>query len=346
MTEGAEEARQIPRIYLDQNVLSRIADGELEGLKDGFVSGDYQLIYFDETINEILRCGQPSFHQKALDGLAEMKGMHLRIKDDETAAGTNLSPYQLFEEAKSQDGLAALSINAMQQFIFKIFGGRQGENIADVLEGQKQAFSELMDDLNNKVSALSEEERESVAALNQFSPMALEAAKESLNQSIDRLARQMEKDIPDPESFDGPKAWQEHVGVGAEQLNNIEPSGVIGKIWDHISANGGLPEQMQNQEAFLKLLYGMPQDEVQPSWADKIRGLYFFLNFGGYWPDRKRRNWEKFVGMQSDMNHAVYGAYANVVISADERFVKKTAAIYEYLGLNTKVLLLAPRESG
>jgi len=337
MTDTDEGSKQVPRIYLDQNVLSLIANGKWDELKEGFVSNEYQLIYSDEHINEILRCGEHSFHQKALNALVEMNGMHLQINDDQSPALSNISPLQLFDQAKNNDGVAVRNINAMQQLIFKFFSGRQGESFTEVLEEQKQACAELLIDLKDKVNELGEEDHEDATTLKQLMPMLSEQAYESICSTIDQLSQQMDKDIADPERFDGPKGLQEYFGVGAEQLNNIEPPGVIGKILDKILAKDNLPEPLQNQEDFLRLCYGVPQAENQPTRSDKIRGLYFFLNFTGYWQDKQRRKWGKFVGGQSDMNHAIYGAYADVLISEDVRFLKKTTAIYEYLGISTKV---------
>jgi len=334
MTDVDNDTRKVPRIYLDQNALSMIVKGDLGGLKTSFMTGVYQLIYSDETLNETLRCSASEFQEKALDALAEMKGLRLHVNDDESATGTNTSPHQLFEEAKNRDVHADQNINAMQQFIFKIFGGRQGDSFSDVLEEQKQAFKGLMDNLNDQLPSLQEDSETN--GIDQLSTLSVDA----VNSSLDQLSQQMNQSIPDPECFDGPKAWQSQIGIGAEQLSgeNIKPPKVIQQILERISAEGKLPEQIQNMSSFLSLFYGMPQEGIESSWETKIRGLYFFLNFIGYWPDKKRRNWDKFIGSQSDVNHAIFGAYANILISEDVRFVKKVDAIYEYLGINTKVL--------
>ena len=335
MSDRASEEKEIPKIYLDQNVLSMVAKGELAILKEKFISSEWQLIYFDETINEIARCGNLEFRKKALDALVEMKGIHLRVNDNESATGTNALPYQLFEEAQETD---KVMLEAMQQFIFKLHGGRQGENFADVLEDQKAAFIELLNSMQESVSEIREDGDDEVGlALEQIIPIFSEMSVDVFNSSLGELNKQMSQDIPDPEGFDGPNTFQEYFEVGSEQLNNIKPPKVVEQIWEWISASEKLSEQQQNLEDFLKPFYGVTEDGVQPDWKGKIRGLYLFLNFIGYWPDKKRRNLKKFIAAQSDIEHAVYGAYSNLIISSDERFVKKISAIYEYLGISTEV---------
>ena len=73
---------------------------------------------------------------------------------------------------------------------------------------------------------------------------------------------------------------------------------------------------------------------------DKIAPIFIQLNIVGYYPDSKLNKEKTFISSMSDMQHAVYGAYANIFMTGDFRLYKKVEAIYEYLKIPTQYFLL------
>jgi hypothetical protein len=65
------------------------------------------------------------------------------------------------------------------------------------------------------------------------------------------------------------------------------------------------------------------------------------LNWVGYYPDdftKIKKRSDRFIASQHDMMHAMFGRYADYLISGDNRFRKKASASFAYLKLQTTVV--------
>ncbi|KWS75904.1 hypothetical protein CU666_21960 [Pseudomonas syringae pv. actinidifoliorum] len=60
----------------------------------------------------------------------------------------------------------------------------------------------------------------------------------------------------------------------------------------------------------------------------------------GYKTDSKLDRENRHIAAISDAAHASIASYANCLLSADEAFVSKVRAIYEFLGVSTEVALV------
>jgi len=49
----------------------------------------------------------------------------------------------------------------------------------------------------------------------------------------------------------------------------------------------------------------------------------------------------RFVASMSDLQHAIYGAFANMFYTGDRRLFKKVEAIYEYLEIGNRIYLIS-----
>lgn len=64
-----------------------------------------------------------------------------------------------------------------------------------------------------------------------------------------------------------------------------------------------------------------------------IENTMEYLEYQRYYPDKS----EKSLASLHDTTHAIYGAYADIFVTNDANFSKKLKAVYEWLGVETKV---------
>ncbi|MBH0019662.1 hypothetical protein I6F40_04655 [Pseudoalteromonas sp. SWXJ133] len=65
-----------------------------------------------------------------------------------------------------------------------------------------------------------------------------------------------------------------------------------------------------------------------------VEKLMEHLESQRYFPDKS----EKFIASLHDTSHAIYGAYADVFVTNDGNFARKVKAVYEWLGVETRVM--------
>jgi hypothetical protein len=65
-----------------------------------------------------------------------------------------------------------------------------------------------------------------------------------------------------------------------------------------------------------------------------VEKLMEYLESQRYFPDKS----EKFVASLHDTSHAIYAAYADVFVTNDGNFARKVKAVYQWLGVETKVM--------
>lgn len=65
-----------------------------------------------------------------------------------------------------------------------------------------------------------------------------------------------------------------------------------------------------------------------------VEKLMEYLESQRYFPDKS----EKFVASLHDTSHAIYAAYADIFVTNDGNFAHKVKAIYQWLGVETKVM--------
>lgn len=84
----------------------------------------------------------------------------------------------------------------------------------------------------------------------------------------------------------------------------------------------------------------LPLDISRGSTRELIYNSLLSLNAIGYWSDSINCR-EKQLAFNYDCMHGEYGAFCDVVISADKRFVKRLHASYYHIGIATRTVLLA-----
>lgn len=120
----AEQPKQIPLLYLDQNILSEIAEGRFYGFFDNIRSGNMQLIYSHVHIAETARCSNQEFQSKIIQAVADMNGAYIH----ESKLHFDKSPQLRLNEYLVNPEVYKRVSGSMAQFAHKFFGGQQGKN--------------------------------------------------------------------------------------------------------------------------------------------------------------------------------------------------------------------------
>lgn len=338
----AEQPKQIPRIYLEQNILSEIAKGKFRGFADKIQSGDMQLIYSYIHIAETARCSNLELRSKVTQALADMNGGYIH----DSKLHFDKSPQLRLDEHLANPEVYKRVSGSVNQLAHKFFGGQQGKNFRSLIEDQHKTLAELMQHMVKNIEALSESEKEEIRHHLPMLEMLPNLMQHQFEEQASKLLATLEASIPSSETLNGAKEFRAAVEVAPSSLNNIRPPNVMQKIWEQVSAPGKIPAQIGSASDFLAQGVWAHLKEGVPSWEDKIGGLYNLLNLIGYWPDEELHKDGGFRSAMGDQTHASFAAFAQVFITGDERMAKKTYAIYKYLEIGTRVCWCKPDGSG
>jgi hypothetical protein len=326
---------QIPtRVYLDQNILDLIVKGHLANLKESFKdTRQYQVIYSFVTLEEISRIANEEDRQQFFDCLEDLNALYFWIDQDEKAYFVDRRASELYTEHIGNYSHFGDVQRSIEQIVFKLLGGRKDDDFATVVAEGRTAMNSLLDSLAGSLDELEDETKLYKENLQR----SILIMRETYESVADEMVRQAEQSIKDTKTYKGIKHFRELTALGPLQLNNIKPPNVIPQIWKEIEKSDAL----QSGEVTFETMFGnglWKHLEKEPSTVEKINGLYNLLNTIGYYSDPKIQKERHFRTFMTDHRHAGCGSYAHILVSRDERFIKKTAAIYEHLGIGTKII--------
>jgi len=320
-----------PTVYLDQNILDFFTKRGL-GKFGQILINDYQVVYSDETLKEIMR--SKGFEATFLNVLKDLNAYHLKLIVEQpnftitdNASVSDRDPYEVYKEYCDNVDNGDKTEHAMQQWLFKFSGGRKGDSIADIHNEQISAFSELMDSIIDNSDELPLEVQTLLANSTQEMTSQYKT-------TLEKIESMMLKNIEDDKNWDGIKEFRSKVGIGPKQLNNIEPPNVIVKIWEQLRT---LPTYQVTLD--VEDLFQLKKNPINPEKPyfnhQKVTGIYNMLNTFGYYPDSKMHKERRFTAAISDNSHASIASFCQILLSNDEHFIKKVNAAYEYLKIPT-----------
>lgn len=329
-----------PLAYLDQNILDLFVKGGAGDLMHE-LSSKFHVVYSDETLKEIKRSGE--YASRFIEILKRLEAYHIKInveegsfiiKGDATVNSTNpeyvYQEYLSREKAEEDDVIAAGN-----KWLHKFFGGHPNLDFSSLYEEQRATFSALVD----KIESLGTEIEEEIPGLTETLRTRKKELLADFEHSISEIEYRMKEDIGDGIDWSGVKDFRGSIQLGPVELNNIEPPDIVKKVWGLVQKKEKHFERMSVEE-FLSFNQATAQPMRALHTHEKIHAIYNMLNMVGYFPDTKQYNERRFVSAQSDAIHASMAGFCQVVISRDERFVKKLGAALEYLNINTQVLFV------
>ena len=323
---------QRAKVYLDQNVLDFLIKGKLNWVAEQLkstIDGGYQVVYSPATVSEIARIDNEQYRGRFFKCLAELDAMYFWVDQDSCAHFEKKDPEKVCLENQLNTIDYFEVENAIEQLLYKFMGGRKGENFAVVLSDQREATGKLIDQLIRESS-------KDASVIDQLKRM-----KEKFAEDIWLMTTLLdENDEWDSKQYDVIKFMRDHAGIGPDKLNNIAPPDVIQKIGKVLTQFELIPEGMKPEILFGKERIQDRMDMTASGVVEEVNGLYNLLNTIGYHADAKLSRERNFFAAISDHHHAGYGAFAEIILTRDRRFFKKAQAVYEYLHIGTRVILL------
>lgn len=325
--------------YLDQNILDVFVKFGMIDFAH-MLKENFQIVYSDETLNEIKRSGE--YANKFLDVLNDLNACHLKqmmtdsFEPTDKATISKKDSYLAYKEYCDQLPLYQELLGSMMQTVFKIYGGRKGDNFEEINSELLGAFSNLMVHLHEQADTLNDSSPNLAYIIKDTAKTSLEHMDSVLKQS----ASLMSSNVNDEENWSGVRDFRNAMNIGPVELNNISPPNVLEKIWDLYKDK----EEYKNLNWTVDDFFFLKADLISPGKSffnfQKITCIYNHLNFIGYYPDSKTYKERRFTAALSDQGHASIASFTDVIFSRDENFVKKTRAAYEYLGIKTEVILV------
>ena len=325
--------------YLDHNILDVFVKyGMIDFAQK--IKENYQVIYSDETLKEIKRSGD--YADQFLNVLNELNALHCKLRMNSKFELTNeIIIYDMdvncaYKQYCEQEPIYPELVNSMLQHSFKSYGGRKGDNFEVLKNEQIDTFSGLMQFINQQAANLEVDKPDLALSMNKMTDIMMG----SLKTTLDKSNVLMSAHVADEENWSGVQSFRETMNIGPKELKNISGPDVLEKIWALYKDKNEYKDLCWDVEDFFFIKQHPIYPEKEYFSFEKVTTIYNHLNFIGYYPDSKTHKERRFIAAISDQGHASIASFANILYSRDKDFVIKTRAAYEYLGLNTEVILV------
>ncbi len=297
----------------------------------------YQVIYSDETLKEIKRSGDG--YESFLNVLSDLNAYYLKIRVDSDftprgdATITDRNPFEAYKDyCDNIEPVYELMQEATLGSLSKFYGGNKGKSFEDINGQQSESFAGLLSYISDHSKVLKDAFPHLDIGINHMLESMQSQYDEALGQSSSVLKEHIEND----KEWSGVKDYRDSTGIGPIQLNNIEPPNVIKKIWKHF-------ENHESYKGFsIEQFLGISKSPIyrnrEMHLHEKVTSAYNVLNVVGYFPDSKMKEQRRFTAAMSDAGHASMASFCSFLLSRDGAFLKKTKAVYEYLGASTQVV--------
>lgn len=289
-------------VYLDNNIVSYIADGSM-ALPE---KADLQPVYSAEHFNEIARGTTPG---PALDALSAMHALEVVVNRNEKDQILDTAElvghddiHARYAEHVSRMAVAEPNLSMFRSFIARSWGA---DNDATL----KASVRALPD--NILPGDLLGEHPEVVAKARRVSADLLAAVVENM---------------PNPLPL---KATREHLGAHSNQGG--QPPSAVHDLWRQVAPSlpGVTIDQLFGKDPVDRLDY-----DRWPTYL-AIVTCHHMLNTLGFRSDLDMEDERKTSNIMSDGVHIANAAFCDVLLTADKRLHAKAVAIYAFLGSKT-----------
>ncbi len=299
-------------IYLDQNIISLIANKEISlstHNKNTFV-------YSNEHFNEISRSNNPKKYLEALE---------------------SINAKQIIQQVDSD-------FNIIDSFYLDLNNSAQenyAEHIDTLLECNidVSSFDYLVALLNHgKVTIEEVEAAQSISdqsLINHLESLGIKGKKEVILKATGDAIKALKPYFSETQNiekvrndFDIPRGF----------MSNLNPESALDNIWEcikHHYENTGI-----NKNQF----YGFepyPWQSAKHNVTASIHGCCAILDIIGYASESKCRNINKVPNIRSDAQHIAMATVCDVILSCDEKIITRAQAIYSFLRKPVKTKLIS-----
>jgi hypothetical protein len=215
-------------VYLDQSILDWLVKGKLSDLSDTLTGSEgYKAVYSPETMEEVARIKDSGDRQKFFDCLKELRAIYLTIDERDRFYLNELEPNVAFEEHMEGIGQFGGAIEALQQFCYKMWGGRKGDDFASVIQEGRPGFESLMSYMKEQCEGLEKKLGEEAPGIAKAMDGIIDGLRSAHEEALTGLHSTLNQHIEDQETFDARKKFREGTKIGSQQLKNIKPLNVI-----------------------------------------------------------------------------------------------------------------------
>lgn len=331
-----------PTLYLDQNIIDKLVDCPILITHELFSS--FQVIYSDETLNEIERSGNPDKFLKVLKDLKARK-MFFEIKSSQLTGNVAIKPYtnpfnayKDFISRDTIDDIANKMIVNNRELVFNLFSINANNSIIRCIEDSYTNFEEIYEDMFKSLAALKEElpsviyEEIEKEIKSVYEPQVSEY-KATQNTLLDNMVSSG-LDIEHVKGQAGIKSLEKETGVDAKVLNNIKPPNVLKKIYEkYLDSDLNKEKSIYDFYLISDTVFGR-----SPYTFEKVLNIYMILNVLGYKRDEGfHKRYRRFVSASSDGQHLAYACYCDRFYTEDNKLSEKAKAIFEFLNVRTHV---------
>lgn len=301
----------MPKVYADWNIYSQIANGRNDDLQNILTQDNLMLLYSIYHLSDVRKSivkagGIDDFISRELKTLSYLTNDRCFFREpDGTVKSGIISPEEYLDSLELQESLLN---NFNLDFIFDSFNLSEYTKLFDVIKFELRNGE--YPDLN--LGGDSVQDR-------------------SIPNNIDdflKFAADTYKDLTTTDSFKEMRIGFQKTGVDHKTFHSNEnPLEIIEAIFRE-RGFGELGEVM----------YGFKFDK--DDWFDKIVNLYLTLDTCGYRSDSINVNAKKsqtFLNLLNDAHHTAFASRCEFYITDDKKGRDKAQAVYNYLGIKTKV---------
>src|SRR5690606_33822608 len=159
-----------------------------------------------------------------------------------------INPFDAFEDyCNNIEPVYEAMEKATAQSLLKFYGGRAGSDFDDINKEQIDSFGHLMIYISDRVAEI----KNLVPGIEAAVSAHTREMQNSFNEALAQSTAELRKHIDDEANYSGVQTYRNHLNIGPVQLNNIEPPGVIEKIWSIYKNLDGYSENDFSTEQFL-----------------------------------------------------------------------------------------------
>lgn len=332
-----------PTLYLDQNILDKIVEYPVLIEEGQFAGYNCQVIYSNETLNEIERSGEPDKFLQVLESL-EARRMTFEVDKNFRMTGAVIinpyvSPFTVYKKflyKDSIDKIASKIIANNMQFIFSLFSNEASNSIIDYANETSEHFNNIHEQaLEAFKSVKGEISDDNYRFLEKVIKISFQEQSSQLDTIQNSMLENMSNtgiDLKSNNGHNGIRGLEKITKVDGKILNNIKSPKILEKIYGKYT-NSSDTAHITDFYLVSDKIYGRRLYKFE-----KVMNVYMMLNILGYKRDKGfQKKYKRLISANSDGQHLAYACYCDCFASEDKAFTEKAKAIFEYLNIKTRV---------